>query len=262
MDRRIALATAPNMRDLGGLPVDGGTVRPRQIYRSATLANLSDEDLAAFERLGVRTIYDMRTAVERAAAPDTVPAHITQIALDVLADSAIGLASQTAEISQNPTVILDLLDSPDAAQTMMRSEYRDFVSLTSAQRSYRTFFESLADPKRTGTALVHCTTGKDRTGWASAAFLLLLGADEQTVRDDYLQTNADLLPALQPLVDMAAAQGIEPEMILPILGVRDSYLDAALDQVAIEFGTVEDYFINGLGLGTAMLDALRLRFVD
>ena len=100
------------------------------------------------------------------------------------------------------------------------------------------------------------------TGWAAASLLLLLGADEQTVRDDYLQSNTDLLPALQPLFDLAAAQGITADLLLPVLGVRESYLDAALDQVDSRFGSIEGYFTTGLGLNSGTLDALRSRLID
>ena len=35
-------------------------------------------------------------------------------------------------------------------------------------------------------ALFHCTKGKDRTGWAAAVLLLLLGVDEESVREGYV----------------------------------------------------------------------------
>lgn len=39
-------------------------------------------------------------------------------------------------------------------------------------------------------ALLHCTAGKDRTGFGSALVLLALGVPEHTAYDDYLLTNA------------------------------------------------------------------------
>lgn len=43
--RRVALTSVPNLRDLGTLPVAGGTFRPGAVYRSTDLAGLSDDDL-------------------------------------------------------------------------------------------------------------------------------------------------------------------------------------------------------------------------
>ncbi len=261
MDRRIPLASAPNMRDLGGLPVDGGTVRTHEIYRSTMLAELSDDDLRTFKELGIHVVYDMRTKGERSAAPDRLPAGTEIVGLDVLADHSMDLAANLGQLSSNPEALADVLGS-EQAETLMAQTYRDFISLPSARRAYQRFFQGLADPGRGGAALVHCTTGKDRTGWAAASLLLLLGADEQTVRDDYLQTNTDLLPALQPLMDMAAEHGVEPDLLLPILGVREAYLDAALDQMASRYGSIEDYFTDALNLQASDLDALRSRFIS
>ena len=64
---RIAIATAANLRDLGGWPTsDGARVRPGLVYRSAELSRLHGEDLAAFADLGIRKVFDLRTAAETA----------------------------------------------------------------------------------------------------------------------------------------------------------------------------------------------------
>ena len=66
--------------------------------------------------------------------------------------------------------------------------YRDFVTLPSAKTAYRELFISLADQNKL-PALFHCTTGKDRTGWAAAALLTLLDVPKKTVMEDYLRSN-------------------------------------------------------------------------
>lgn len=260
MDRRIPLASVPNMRDLGGLPVSGGTVRRREVYRSTMLANLSKDDLPSFEDLGVAVVVDLRTESERTSQPDQLPPDIKLVDLDVLADNTLAAAANIGQLVKNPESIIGILDSGQA-ETLMAETYRSLVTLPSALSAYRSFFEVLADPERSGAALFHCTTGKDRTGWAAASLLLLLGADEQTAFDDYMETNTDLLPALQPLFDMASKNGIDPDMLEPVLGVRESYLNAALDEVASKYGTMEGYFTTALKLSDSTLDALRTRFV-
>jgi protein-tyrosine phosphatase len=120
-------------------------------------------------------------------------------------------------------------------------------------------FLGLADSAREGAALFHCTAGKDRTGWAAASLLMLLGASESTIQADYLQTNEDLLPTIEPLLQSAAAKGVDPELLRQAFSVRIDYLDAALEQLESEFGTVENYFTSGLGLDAATIDTLRSR---
>lgn len=260
IDRRVVLESVLNMRDLGGLPVAGGAVRPGQVYRSASLANLSDADKPAFEQRSITTVYDLRTAGETSGAPDVVPDSARSIALDVLADSPAAAAANINEMLANPALLADALGGGKATE-MLTESYRDIVGLPSALAAYREFFLSLADPDRRGAALFHCTTGKDRTGWAAAALLTLLGASRETILADYLQTNTDLVPALQPLIDRAAAGGVDPELILPVLGVDERYLAAAFDEVDQRFGDMDGYFALGLGLDSDIIAAIRARFV-
>ena len=60
------------------------------------------------------------------------------------------------------------------AQELMESSYSQLVTLPSALTSYQHFFRGLLGRHPT-PALFHCTTGKDRTGWAAASFLTLHG---------------------------------------------------------------------------------------
>lgn len=261
LDRRIPLATAPNMRDLGGLPVEGGVVTPRSVFRSASLANLNDEDTHKFSELDITTVYDLRTADERQSAPDRIPAKTTSIPLDVLADSKVAAAANIGKIMGNPKAMAAALEQAGSATALLEDSYRDIIALPSALAAYRAFYQGLADGERQGSVLFHCTTGKDRTGWAAASLLMLLGADDTVVREDYLQTNTDLLPALQPFIDKIAEAGVDPSFVMPILGVQESYLDTALDEVDSRFGSLESYFTQGLGLDAGTIDAVRKRFI-
>ncbi len=139
--------------------------------------------------------------------------------------------------------------------------YRDFVTLPSAIASYRTLFTDLAAHDNL-PALVHCTTGKDRTGWATASLLLLLGLDEDAVFHEYLLTNEQLVPKLQPMVDKFAANGGDPDLLAPVLGVQTSYLDAAIDEMQKRFGSIDGYFADGLGLDAATIEALRSSYIQ
>lgn len=88
-------------------------------------------------------------------------------------------------------------------------------------------------------ALIHCTTGKDRTGWAAAALLLFLGASEDAVFADYLETNKILLPMFAPLLERFEAKGIDPTLLEGVLGVRREYLEASMAELAQVHGSIE-----------------------
>ena len=80
--------------------------------------------------------------------------------------------------------------------------------------------------------------------------------------EDYLQTNSDLLPALEPLLGQAEAQGIDREVLLPVLGVRESYLAAALESMNEQFGGFQEYASQGLGLSAADVRRLQVLLTE
>ena len=102
--------------------------------------------------------------------------------------------------------------------------YREFVTLPSANRAYRKLFVSLADAKNL-PAVFHCASGKDRTGWAAAALLTLLGVAKETVIADYLRTNDYLLPQSASLIDAFVAAGGDRAIPEAIIEVKPEYIE-------------------------------------
>jgi protein-tyrosine phosphatase len=143
---------------------------------------------------------------------------------------------------------------------MFVESYRSFVRLPSACVGFRQLYEGLADPGHL-PAMLHCTTGKDRTGWACAALQLLLGVPQDAVLEDYLESNARVLRKYGPHLKALAAGGGDPSILLPVLSVRPEYLEAAIDAACGDYGSIEGYFRNGLGIGKETLHALRQRLV-
>ena len=257
--RKVPIPTAPNLRDLGGLPAASGQLRRGVVYRSATLSSLSDADRPQFAGLGIETVYDLRTVDEAAASPDQLPEGTRSVELDVLADSSLSVAARLGDLSADPQAFAATL-SDGKAERLFEETYRDIVRLPSALASYRALYLGILDEDRDGAALFHCTTGKDRTGWAAASILTLLGVDETVVYEDYLQTNADLLPALEPAFRKAEAAGVDREVLLPVLGVRENYLHAAFAQLDEQFGSIESYAQDGLGLTASDIERFRQLF--
>jgi protein-tyrosine phosphatase len=224
----IPVASVPNLRDIGGWPVrDGRSVRRGLVYRSVALHWLADGDMPAVEALALRTVYDLRTEAERSAEPDRDLDGVEYVVVDVLADAQDAAPAGLAAVLSDPRQADELLGD-GKAEAIFAHGYREIVSLPSALAGYRELFTGLADPARR-PALFHCTTGKDRTGWASAALLSLLGVERDHVIQEYLLTNDELVPSLKPIFAQFAAAGGDRALLLPILGVRASYIQTAFD---------------------------------
>ncbi|MFD3804711.1 tyrosine-protein phosphatase [Streptomyces sp. NPDC058619] len=256
--------TVANLRDLGGTPLSGGrTVRPGLLLRSGQLDRLDLGADPAVAALGLRTVIDFRTDAERADHPDRLPAGARLLVGDVLADKVnsgrMPAAAQLKDLLSDPVVAEEHLGG-GKAQALFGDVYRSFVHSGSAQAAYRMLLTEAADPA-SGPLLFHCTAGKDRTGWGATVILSLLGADDDTLMAEYLSVNPAVKRAFAPMIEGFTAAGGDPDIALALIGVFPSYLEAALDEVATRYGSVEKYAREGLGVPDETVGALRARLV-
>ncbi|ALG83587.1 tyrosine-protein phosphatase [Gordonia phthalatica] len=257
----------PNLRDLGGWSgADGRPVRYGMLFRSTDFRALVD-DAAATQQLhaalGLRTVYDFRSTAETDAMPDPTWDDVAPVHLDVLADTSTAVPANLATVLTDPAAVAqvnEFLAGQGAAQKMVGT-YREMITADSARNSYSRFYRGLLGEDRS-PALFHCTTGKDRTGWAAASFLSLMGVSRDDVFRDYLLTNDRLVPALAPVFEKFAAAGGDPDLLTNVLGVRAEYLEAAFDEVDTVHGSLEAYFADALGIDAVAQQALRDRFLE
>lgn len=256
------LPDVPNFRDAGGLPT--GSLRPGLVYRSAQLSPLTDADHARLIDLDVQAVFDLRTADEVRHRPDTLPPGLEALVLDVLADRPHSGAAAVASLvtaKQDQTTVEDVNDavSDGRARDLMIETYRYLVSLPSAHAAYRTLLASLASG--TGAAVIHCTAGKDRTGWAIAMLQSLGGASTEDVLADYLLSNVDMETTYRPMLDAFADAGGDAESLADMILVRPEYLDAAVTLMHRVHGGLDGYLSRGLQLGSDDVRLLRARLL-
>ena len=252
----LGIKSVPNLRDLGGYQTsEGATVAGGLVYRSNQLHHISQGDMNQITGLNLKYVYDLRTYDEMKSRPEELPPTASHVWLDVLADSPQAGPAMLERLMKDPKVANAELGDGKAAEGFKNS-YREFVSLPSAQREYRKLFLSLANENML-PALFHCTTGKDRTGWAAAAFLTLLGVPKDVVMEDYLRSNDYIIPKYRKVIEGAVASGIDEEIPLAILGVKKEYLEAGFEEMEKQYGTIEEYFSEGLGIDATEQQALR-----
>ena len=236
----VPLEGASNLRDLGGWPVaDGRRVRRGILYRSATLAALTPQDVATVAGLRLRTVCDFRGIEEAAHRPSRLPAGAERIALPI--EPSVGASLRDLMRREQST--------GEDVVALLRTAYLDYG--TRFIGAYRGLFDLLLDPAR-HALLFHCSAGKDRTGLGAALVLTALGASRQTVLADYVATDRlwqrDF--ALPPETPKPLAEAL--------LGTHPALLEAALDAAeAAHGGSVPVLLERGLGLGAARLARLR-----
>ena len=261
-DRSLHLADAPNFRDVGGVRTSSGQwIRMGILYRSGSLNNLTTAEDNEMTALGITHVVDLRTAAERAATTDKLAPGTDYVVDDVLAGNPT-----LSNITAAATALISGSNKSSAtvpqAEGILTGLYKALPVLDTAKTGYSQLFTSAATLP-SGQALVfHCTAGKDRTGWATAALELELGVPMSTVDADYLESNRYVLPEYQPVVASYVAQGGKAKVIDAVLGVQPLYLDTSLKVMDSAYGSVHAYFSKGLGLSPATLTALRHELLE
>jgi protein-tyrosine phosphatase len=230
------------------------------LYRSDQIDGLDEADRDALAALGLRAVYDLRTDAEVAMEPGHELAGAERMRLDVLADERDGAPARIIAMLANPRGAAESLGG-GRAEAMFIGVYRALVALPSAVDGYRRFYRGLLAADRR-PALVHCTTGKDRTGWACAALQTLVGVPREAVYADFLASTDRILAKYRPHLAAFAAAGGDPAVLVPVLGVQPAYLDAAFDEAERRWGSIEGYFVEGLGLGHEQVEGLRAGCVE
>lgn len=248
MPELFRLPSADTFRDLAGPgegypTADGRRVRPGRVFRSNEL-QLTDEDVLTLTGFGLAAIHDLRTPEEVDAHPDVVlpgadwrPHPMTGIPLERVTD----------------------LERREDGTALMERVYRGFVDDPRARRGFAGLLRDLAAVD--GPQLFHCTNGRDRTGWAAALLLHVLGVPGDVVEADYLLTNqyAESWRArYRTMVETALGSDRIPAYE-PLLAADATYLLVALDAADRSFGGLDSYLSEGLGVDDQLRGVLRER---
>lgn len=233
-ERVLALEGGRNFRDMGGYAThDGRRLKWGKLYRSGSMAQLSD---AAYERLaalGVRSICDLRTTVEREANP------VDWRRVPNLSYWARDYAMSFGDLRE---VLASDLPTAEMARAGMLKGYRDLPFEQAP--AYAELFRMLAAGEV--PLVFNCSAGKDRTGVAAALILGALGAPEEVIIEDYLLSNSTYDRSASAANGRLVSVG--PEVVAAILGVDASYIHAALAAVSEAHGSVAGYLEARLGV--------------
>jgi protein-tyrosine phosphatase len=257
-DRSLHLESAPNARDLGGYETtDGHTVKWGTVFRADELGKSTDADLDRLTDLGIKVVCDFRGPAEVTAdGADKVPAGVQVVSVPVFdASNDQNAKIRGAIISGDRAQQEQVFGSGRAAQVLIDGG-KFFVTDATARRQFAAVLERLADPRQL-PAVQHCTAGKDRTGWASAVLLTILGVPRETVFADYLATNEYGKAQNDARIKSVSSLLYDPELLRPLLEARREYLQSSFDAVDDQYGSFDKYVSKGLGVNKATLAKIR-----
>ena len=240
--RHIRCEGAFNIRDIGGYRTSSGqTVRSGLVYRADGLHRIPPGGAAALGHLGWRTVIDLRTVGEVAAA---------------------AFRSEGVEVVNLP-VLRATWGIPEATDidpvAFLSDHYLEMLDQGAA--AIAASFAILGSPARL-PAVFHCSAGKDRTGVLAALVLSVLGVPDEVVATDYhlsasaVERLVAWLNATTP--DLSEEMSRQPKALL---SCPPEAMHTFLRRVRERFGSVEGY-LSGIGVGAGAVQQLRNVLLD
>ncbi|MFD8769479.1 tyrosine-protein phosphatase [Microbacterium oxydans] len=175
IDTGLVLSAPVNLRDLGGIMIDGGVLREGLAIRTDDLAYVTSEVADELVAGGLSAIIDLRSPLEvSVTGRGPLGAHpVGYHHLPLIADVGASMGDKAPELSHEAMGLM----------------YRRMVEGAAPQLVIA--LNVIAHTP--GTAAFHCAAGRDRTGVLAAMLLLALGATDDDIVTDYARTSDNMV---------------------------------------------------------------------
>jgi protein tyrosine/serine phosphatase len=252
MTRHIPLQGVENFRDFGDYAAGQGRLKTGVLFRAAHQAEATDEDLVAMAGLGIVTIVDLRRPNERERDPSR---RWEGFAAEVI-DNDLGVTGE------DPwhTFLRGSDLSAQSIRDYLVEYYRRAPFKERHLDLFRRYFQALGAAR--GPVLIHCAAGKDRTGLLAALTHHVAGVADDDVIDDYLLTNNEERfvrrgPKFAAVIETATGRRPSDTAMRTAMGVEADYLATALAEMKAQYGSIDGYLENAVGLDAAGREAVR-----
>lgn len=234
-----------NFRDIGGYPITKKKgVRWGKLYRAAEIKNLSYSAIRELKNMSIKTVIDLRDMSE---SPDSSKE---------LQEKGFNVVHVPIGILNTQSVIDELRKGKIRNDSIQRLVLRINRELVTYYRSeYKKMFDVLLDEDNY-PVVISCSSGKGRTGVASALILSALGVSEDYIMLDYRMSNDyfDLPVYLGFAYNLPAHS---QEALTTLFSARESFLREAMNQIEKNYGNMDTYLKRGLGLTPENLEKLK-----
>ena len=255
--RHLDLEGAYNIRDIGGYETaDGRMTRPRTLFRSDSLHNLTPDSQRALVSEGLRTVVDLRVT-------DAVTQHP-----NVFAESSEVDYNWVNVMGDEPLVEVSDINvsslGPDRPPDI-------YAAILDVRRKWMGKVVKLLAKPGTLPALYHCNSGRDRAGLVTMLLLSIAGVPAETIVRDY-SSSATYLWRRIPDREAGSRLRLDPEDFNAYEEYREAYeterniapphaMRASIEHLNREYGGFRPYLL-GAGVNDEELERLRTAMVE
>lgn len=236
--RRLLLDGLYNARDLGGYATaNGGVTKFGVFVRSEAPCNLPWETIAAIQDYGITATADLRGEREQETRPSDF--------LERLPYHPFCQSGEAESFSLSSAICWEEIYIARAEQN--RQWAKDFLEFCANHQ---------------GGLLLHCTTGKDRTGIAACYLLSIAGVSREDIASDYAVSQIYLEPVFQGMRDGTLAIGRGDGIFDPTVFITPaSAMLRFQDYLIANYGSVVGY-LKTAGLSDETLEKIRQKLTD
>lgn len=252
MTRHIPLQGVENLRDYGDYAAGLGRLKKGVLYRAAHQAEATDADLDALAALNIVTLVDLRRPNERERSPSR---RWSGFSAEVI-DNELG--------ATGPDPWHEFLKSSDLSEGSIQAYMVEYYQRAPFKERhldlFSRYFRALAQAR--GPVLIHCAAGKDRTGILAALTHHVAGVSDDDVIDDYLLTNDPARferrgPKFMEIIHEMTGRTPTEGAVRAAMGVEAQYLAAAFAAMKDQYGSLDGYLEQAVGLDAEMREAVR-----
>ncbi len=253
----IGIKKVYNLRYLGGIKnSEGKILKDSLIYRSGNLHNLRKSSFDELNRMKINKVIDLRTKQEIAKEPDQLPKNMIYKVYSAFED-------KNDEMRNAKQLALKGKISENDADKRMIKFYTDYVS-ENPEIIKKIITEILNSDQ---PILYHCTAGKDRTGIITALILKVLKFDDAVIFEEYLQSNNLRSKIIQKRLNLADNfHFIFPKLDMGIIEktswVEQNYLQSAFDEIDKQYGSIDNYIHQVLGISDEQREIYIQKFLQ
>ncbi|MDH4618984.1 tyrosine-protein phosphatase [Brevibacillus sp. AY1] len=238
-----------NFRDIGGLQtVDGRVMKAGLLYRSDDISKMSQKDTEKLSTYNIKVVCDLRTPKrhrsKRLRHASNESFHLFNFPL------------HQDETQASRRMILDFFFRRSGGERFLEFSSGYYQHMAFKSTSQIKALITLLAQEENLPALIHCTAGKDRTGYIAALIQLFAGVPYETVLQEYLLTNhyyETRLETVAKIVNGVTLKRVSPARTKLILTAHQRFLDEVYQTMLKKYGSVAVYLREGCGIEESTL---------